>query len=162
MTTLRSTTPRATGSPLQGDAGVRDVPAHLRDLRSSCAFELLKTTPEEPAGPPLSNFPLPRELRDGIYQYLLAGDYVRAERKPMRPAPDFRAFSFHTNILAMNKEIHREASELLAKRNIFVGITTPGAMSMHLLSFSMCQSSRTSRTPVELSRQAPLSFTSST
>ncbi|KAM0695990.1 hypothetical protein Q7P36_004473 [Cladosporium allicinum] len=75
----------------------------------------------------LPNFPLPRELRDHIYGYLLDGDYLRVPRKfDQVPQGDTqagpKAYHFHTNILAVNREIHHEA-ELLYKKNIFVVVS---------------------------------------
>jgi hypothetical protein len=93
---------------------------------------------EGPALPPLTepsvdmsrpNFPLPRELRDKIYSYLLEGKNVRTMRHYNKEeyASNFnnaragsRAYHFHTNILAVNRAVHDEAEELLYKRNIFV------------------------------------------
>jgi hypothetical protein len=83
-------------------------------------------------GASLSNFPIPRELRDMIYTYLLDGDYTRVPRRydPIseqqnlehnQPGP--KAYQFHTNILAVNHEIHDEAEELLYKTNTFVVVS---------------------------------------
>lgn len=82
--------------------------------------------------PKLPNFPLPRELRDKIYGYLLDGDYTRVKRNLNRSETqteferligDEMAYHFHTNILAVNRTIHEEAEELLYKRNVFVVIS---------------------------------------
>lgn len=80
---------------------------------------------------PLPNFPIPRELRDQIYGYLLDSEYTRISRrcdqvpdqeaKPNRSGP--KAYHFHTNILAVNRQIHDETEELLYKRNVFVVIS---------------------------------------
>jgi hypothetical protein len=96
---------------------------------------------QDPATPPLTdlsvdmprpNFPLPRELRDQIYGYLLDSKYTRIKRtydaaqyKTTRDSNLIgpRAYHFHTNILAVNQEIHNESKELLYKRNIFVVIS---------------------------------------
>jgi hypothetical protein len=74
----------------------------------------------------LPNFPIPRELRDQIYGYLLHSDYVRVARE-RKTAPgggeepfSRQAYKFHTNILAVNKTIHDEAEEYLYKNNVFV------------------------------------------
>jgi hypothetical protein len=80
----------------------------------------------------IPNFPLPRELRDQIYGYLLDGDYTRISRgcdqvnreqmsggKQISP----NAYHFHTNILAVNREIHAETEELLYKKNTFVVVS---------------------------------------
>jgi hypothetical protein len=82
--------------------------------------------------PKLPNFPLPRELRDKIYGYLLDGDYTRSERPttPSQTMSEFQrhvaednAYQFHTNILMVNRTIHQETEELLYKRNIFVVVS---------------------------------------
>ena len=78
------------------------------------------------------NFPLPRELRDKIYSYLLDGDHTRLERPVNRSEglaeiktyiQDGNAYRFHTNILMVNHAIHIEAEELLYKRNVFVVVS---------------------------------------
>jgi hypothetical protein len=74
------------------------------------------------------NFPLPRELRDQIYQYLLHSDYTRVERKRKHPNGtgetnylfERKGYKFHTNVLAVNSAIHDEAQDYLYKNNIFV------------------------------------------
>jgi hypothetical protein len=68
------------------------------------------------------NFPLPRELRDLIYQYLLHSDYTRVERKWVKSIGIFerQGYKFHTNILGVNRAIHDEAREYLYKNNFFV------------------------------------------
>jgi len=74
----------------------------------------------------LPNFPIPRELRDQIYGYLLHSDYTRVarERKTVSvgvKGPFSRqAYKFHTNILAVNKTVHEETEEYLYKKNVFV------------------------------------------
>lgn len=65
---------------------------------------------------PRANFPLPRELRDQIYGYLLDGKYTRVERSHECD----RAYEFQTNILAVNREIHEEAERYLYANNTFV------------------------------------------
>jgi hypothetical protein len=82
----------------------------------------------------LPNFPLPRELRDKIYGYLLDGDYTRLER-PVNVSENEttadlysqvkkdNAYHFHTNVMALNHAIHDEAEELLYKRNVFVVVS---------------------------------------
>ncbi|KAM0712048.1 hypothetical protein Q7P37_011142 [Cladosporium fusiforme] len=78
---------------------------------------------------PRPNFPLPRELRDQIYGYLLDNQYTRLERtfhSAADKAPSERGcktYHFHTNILAVNREIHDEAEKLLYERNIFVVVS---------------------------------------
>jgi len=74
----------------------------------------------------LPNFPVPRELRDQIYFYLLHSDYNRIIRKNEttpgggeKPSCQ-QGYKFHTNILAVNKAIHTESEEYLYKNNVFV------------------------------------------
>jgi hypothetical protein len=89
------------------------------------------TAPSEPP-PKLPNCPLPRELCDKIYGYLLDSEYTRIRRtydneehksaiRDNRTGP--RAYHFHTNVLAVNHTIHKEAEELMYKRNIFIVIS---------------------------------------
>ncbi|KAM0695989.1 hypothetical protein Q7P36_004472 [Cladosporium allicinum] len=73
------------------------------------------------------NFPLPRELRDQIYQYLLHSDYTRVERKWKDPNAtgetndlfERKDYRFHTNILAVNHAIHDEAQDYLHGGSFF-------------------------------------------
>lgn len=73
----------------------------------------------------LPNLPLPRELRDQIYGYLLDSAYTRVIR-PDDGLDDYddyytsQAYKFHTNILAVNRAIHDEAEEYLYKNNTFI------------------------------------------
>jgi hypothetical protein len=76
----------------------------------------------------LPNFPIPRELRDMIYGYLLDGNYTRVQRKLDQVPQNHNhagpnAYHLHTNILAVNQEIHDEAEELLYKANTFVVVS---------------------------------------
>lgn len=73
-------------------------------------------TKDAPAPAPQANFPLPRELRDQIYGYLLDGKHTRVTRVNRND----KAYKFHTNIMAVNRQIHREAERYLYKNNIFV------------------------------------------
>jgi len=59
---------------------------------------------------------IPRELRDLIYEQLLDARYTRLKRRTC----DDPAYKFHTNILAVNRAIHAETEQLLAKRNFFI------------------------------------------
>jgi hypothetical protein len=74
----------------------------------------------------LPNFPIPRELRDQIYSYLLHSDYTRVIRDRERTSDGGngpfkrQAYKFHTNILAVNKAIDEESQEFLYKNNVFV------------------------------------------
>ena len=101
----------------------------MSDKQTTAALSAMSVS-EEP--PRLPNFPLPRELRDKIYGYLLDGDYTRLERPATRSntAEEFQdsvktdnAYNFHTNVLAVNRTIHKETEELLYKRNIFVVVS---------------------------------------
>lgn len=68
---------------------------------------------------PRANFPLPRELRDHIYSYLLDAKHTRIKRARIGD----RAYTFHTSILGVNREVHDEAEEYLYKHNVFVVIS---------------------------------------
>lgn len=81
---------------------------------------------------PRPNFPLPRELRDQIYGYLLDSSCTRVPRrygqvhsqhnfKRDRTGP--KAYHFHTSILAVDRAIHDEAEELIYKSNTFVVVS---------------------------------------
>lgn len=102
-------------SPLTGNMAEEQVTAALSAASSS--------------GSPLTIFPLPRELRDKIYGYLLDGDYTLIKRtfkeEDRKSAARLnhtgpRAYHFHTNIMAVNRTIHEETEELLYKRNAFI------------------------------------------
>jgi hypothetical protein len=92
---------------------------------------------------PRPNFPLPRELRDHIYSYLLDSVYTRVTRLRDAKSVDDRAgqgYQFHTSILGVNHAIHdegqcintllfgfrrillilRKAEDYLHKNNVFV------------------------------------------
>ncbi|KAF7192688.1 hypothetical protein HII31_05960 [Pseudocercospora fuligena] len=79
--------------------------------------------------PPITNFRLPRELRDHVYAYLLDGEntaYV-PEHGEATHSTDYNnhhgeshAYKFHLEILRVNKTIGKEASEIFQKRNQFV------------------------------------------
>ncbi|KAI7089032.1 hypothetical protein KC356_g2721 [Hortaea werneckii] len=72
------------------------------------------------------NFPLPRELRDQIYGYLLHHEYTEHSTCPEHGTQDARlpcSYKFHTNILAVNRQIRKEATEVL-RSNDFVRVTT--------------------------------------
>jgi hypothetical protein len=74
----------------------------------------------------LPNFPIPRELRDHIYGYLLNSKYTRVARERKMASDggkgpfNRQAYRFHTNILAVNKTVHEEAEDYLYKNNYFV------------------------------------------
>ncbi|KAI7476660.1 hypothetical protein KC351_g9302 [Hortaea werneckii] len=80
---------------------------------------------------------LPRELRDQIYGYLLSHEYTkmppyhtrsedargRQSKADDRDRSAAHTYSFHVNILAVNKQIRKEATEELLRRNTFVLIS---------------------------------------
>ncbi|KAK3071568.1 hypothetical protein LTR53_008376 [Teratosphaeriaceae sp. CCFEE 6253] len=90
----------------------------------------------QPRSPPRDNFPLPRELRDMIYSYLLHHEYVqappyynrdpaaRSERSELsyRRISTAHTFQYHVNILRVNRQISIEASKALTL-NHFVLVT---------------------------------------
>lgn len=64
------------------------------------------------------NLPLPRELRDQIYGYLLDGTYTRVARYPdgfddKKDSFTRPSYKFHAQILAVNRTIHDESEEYL-------------------------------------------------
>ena len=100
-----------TASTLTGTLAKLDLTAHEKD-------------------PPRSNFPLPRELRDRVYDFLLDGKEVKAApfkhrlelhtsaaKGRKRHASLANTYRFHTKILSANKAIAEEASEALYYRN---------------------------------------------
>lgn len=71
------------------------------------------------------NFPLPRELRDQIYGYLLHHEYTEHSKYPESDTQDAGLpsfYKFHTSILAVNTQIGEEATEVL-RSNDFVQVT---------------------------------------
>ncbi|GAB1743178.1 hypothetical protein NU219Hw_g9034t1 [Hortaea werneckii] len=80
---------------------------------------------------------LPRELRNQIYGYLLSHEYTKMPPYHTRPAAargrqseankrDLSAahtYRLHVNILAVNKQINKEAAEELLLRNTFVVVS---------------------------------------
>lgn len=48
-------------------------------------MSLFNVSNNEPFAPPISNFPLPKPLREKIFSYLLLGDFVRDEPFHTRP-----------------------------------------------------------------------------
>lgn len=97
-------------------------------LSASETPDALKT----PVDRALANFPLPPELRDHVYQYLLDGAFVNNSAKPTTGSNASvsnaalgrrHIYDFSTSILAVNQQIHAEALQLLRERNIFVLIT---------------------------------------
>jgi hypothetical protein len=65
-----------------------------------------------PPVPARRTFPLPQELRDNIFRYLLDGREVK----------DGMFYRFSTAILAVNKTIAQEAEKYLREHNIFVSV----------------------------------------
>lgn len=61
--------------------------------------------------PPLVNFPLPHELRDEIYGYLLL------------PVKGSRKHRFHTSLFAVNHTVYEETEEYLYHNNEFVVVS---------------------------------------
>ena len=96
-----------------------------------CGGEAPASTSDSPqpavARPPKRvNFPLPRELRDQIYGYLLHHDYTEHSTYPETGSQDAglpSSYKFHTSILAVNTQIGEEAEEVL-RSNDFVQVTT--------------------------------------
>jgi hypothetical protein len=73
----------------------------------------------------LPNLPIPRELRDQIYGYLLDSAYTRVTRYPngfndTQDSTTCQSYKFHTHILAVNRTVHDEAQEYLYKNNKFI------------------------------------------
>lgn len=86
-----------------------------------------------PLTPPRADLPLPRELRDHIWSYLLSGEHVKAApyhtRKDRvdttragRTLSTAHTYRFETAVLAVNHAIHDEANKVL-KQNDFVVIS---------------------------------------
>ncbi|KAK3715082.1 hypothetical protein LTR37_007292 [Vermiconidia calcicola] len=85
-------------------------------------------------GPPMANFPLPRELRDQIYGYLLHHEHVldkpydtRSEDQRSKYSESFgrdassaNTYRFHPSILAVNREMHEEAKQVLLSNHFIV------------------------------------------
>ena len=111
-----------TADPVNATAVNSAHPPDMAADRLTADFSTMKISARLP------NFPVPRELRDMIYGYLLDGDYTRVQRK-LDQVPQSRnhagpkAYHFHTNILAVNNEVHKETEELLYKKNIFVVVS---------------------------------------
>lgn len=69
--------------------------------------------------PPRTNLPLPRELRDKTFGYVLQGDPVR-QQADATSLNQGHVYDFHTNILAVSKDINEEATQILYNDNTFV------------------------------------------
>lgn len=76
-----------------------------------------------------ANLPLPRELRDQVWGYLLLHEHVHAELYRDRPTGGIASeenrrhisrahtFKFEVNVLATNRRIHEECSKVLNSNN---------------------------------------------
>ncbi|KAK4544794.1 hypothetical protein LTR36_004043 [Oleoguttula mirabilis] len=87
--------------------------------------------------PPRATFPVPIELRDHIYSFLLDHEKTRAQPYHTRPQNErgtqsevnlrdksvAHTYRFHTNILAVNKTINEEAKQELHRSNVFVVVS---------------------------------------
>lgn len=86
---------------------------------------------------PGSLLTLPQEIRDHIYRYLLQAIHSRytlaggASRRDDHTKVGYsnflgtsHSYRFHTNILAVNKQLYREASEVLYKDNTFIVVSS--------------------------------------
>jgi len=103
-----------------------DLPAHVDhfyepgiDDQQTTTASQASLTHDSAIQTPRENFPLPRELRDHIYSYLLDSKHTKVKRAHVGD----RAYKFHTNILGVNRQIHGEAEKYLYKHNIFVVIS---------------------------------------
>ncbi|CZT23080.1 uncharacterized protein RCC_08790 [Ramularia collo-cygni] len=97
----------------------------------------MATLSKPPPRPLMRNFPLPRELRDHIYGYLLHADHAPHNNIPIThlPAtPTFgRPYSFSLEILRVNKKVGGEARETLHTPNTFITITTQYSILVGIL-----------------------------
>ncbi|KAK5111402.1 hypothetical protein LTR85_012176 [Meristemomyces frigidus] len=89
------------------------------------------------AAPLRPNLPLPRELRDHIYGYLLNHESVQAppyhsraegergirSELNLRDKSVVHTYRFHTNTIAVDKTIRQEAEQELHRTNIFVVVS---------------------------------------
>ncbi|KAI7328676.1 hypothetical protein KC315_g6522 [Hortaea werneckii] len=85
------------------------------------------------------NFPLPRELRDQIYGYLLHHEYTEHSKYAESSAQGVRlasSYKFHTSILAVNTQIGEEATEVL-RSNDFVLVTMNWSLNKALKAFEV-------------------------
>lgn len=95
--------------------------------------------PAVPTPPKRVNFPLPRELRDKIYGYLLHHEYTKHSTYPesgTRTARLPSCYKFHTNILAVNTQIGEEAKEVL-RSNDFAQVTINWELEEDLEAFEV-------------------------
>lgn len=118
------------GTTIQTASMANHIPAlqvELKDL--SIGISLCRSAEVES----VPNFPIPVELRNNIYRHLLLG--VRTRYQPQNAPGQYTSpvnsytsaahlYHFHTNILAVNKQIHDEASNILYKENTFVVLSS--------------------------------------
>lgn len=111
----------ATADPLNVTSTLSSHPSSMAVDRLSADLATMEVNARQP------NFPIPRELRDMIYMYLLDSNYTRVRRTydqiPHDRQSGPKAYHFHTNILAVNHEIHAEAEDTLYKHNTFVVVS---------------------------------------
>ena len=81
----------------------------------------INTSPPDPR----PTFPVPRELRDAIYKYLLHADYCEVPNVKQRAGnePPQPSHKFHTNLLCTSKTILEEAAPILYGENSFVAVS---------------------------------------
>lgn len=91
------------------------VPPSATQEHSSADDTVAVSVPRTSKGSTIATFPIPQELRDHVYSYLLLGDNVSQVGHK-----DNRVYQFHTNILAVNKKVNQEASKYLFTKNTFV------------------------------------------
>ncbi|KAK4900396.1 hypothetical protein LTR27_002622 [Elasticomyces elasticus] len=100
-------------------------------MEKMTSLTLADNTTEITDSPPLRGiFSLPRELRDQIYGYLLHHEHTRAPqwhtRHPGVPSDVQRdksvahTYTFHPNLLSVNRQVHEEASTVLALNSFVV------------------------------------------
>lgn len=98
----------------------------------------LRSGAQIPPPPPRTNFPLPQELRDQIYGYLLHSESAAVEASEV-VKQDYvdcnfgRKYFFETAILAVNSIIGEVAAEYLYTQNTFVLVTVTGPDISRLL-----------------------------
>ncbi|KAK3723014.1 hypothetical protein LTR37_002160 [Vermiconidia calcicola] len=102
----------------------------LGDLSVTDATDVVKKV----VGPPIPNFPLPRELRDQIYAYLLNHQHVsempyytrskdqrgKCSESLERDISTANTYRFHPSILAVNGEMSEESKQVLLSNNFIV------------------------------------------
>lgn len=94
----------------------QDQPGLADGLRSLSISEAQDVAPTANIDSKRSNFPLPRELRDQIYGYLLYHQHVMCAPLAQHD-DDGRDYRFHTNILGTNRQIREEAMDVFVSNN---------------------------------------------